>query len=112
MTTLITYLEFDVVLDHVSPPTVSGISDLSGLGTRIRTPLIGNFGTKRLDSHLYETSSLVASVEKKFDVATLSTRDAAVNNLGLAVHAMAAKCTYEHPAHKATPKKTTKEKTI
>jgi len=82
---LVTYDEFGGAYDHVAPPTGAGVSDLSGPGTRIPALVIGNFGTSSVDHTQYDTTSFLATVEKMFGVAPLSTRDAAVHNLTNAV---------------------------
>jgi phospholipase C len=88
---LVTYDEFGGAWDHVAPPTAAGVSDQSGPGTRIPALLIGNFPTSGVDSTEYDTTSYLATIEKMFGVAPLSTRDAAVKNFSNTVTLMANK---------------------
>jgi phospholipase C len=64
---VVTYDEFGGQWDHVTPP---------GQG--------GNFV---VDHTQYDTTSIVATIERRFDLAPLSTRDAAVHDLSNVFHA-------------------------
>jgi acid phosphatase len=87
---VVTYDEFGGQYDHVPPPgagsPTSGTSDAWGPGTRIPALVV----SKRLDSsgvdHTeYDTTSILATIERSFDLAPLGTRDAQVNDLSRAV---------------------------
>jgi phospholipase C len=81
-----TYDEFGGAWDHVPPPGQGGAAgphDIWGPGTRIPALLIG----PRLrddfvvDHTQYDTTSILATIEHRFGLAPLSTRDGAVNDL-------------------------------
>lgn len=75
---VVTYDEFGGQADHVAPPTV----DAWGPGTRIPALLIANkFETSGVDHTVYDTTSIVATIERSLHLAPLSTRDASVNPL-------------------------------
>jgi phospholipase C len=80
---VVTYDEFGGQWDHVPPPTGAGVSDVWGPGTRIPALVISGqlHGTNLVDSTQYDTTSILATIEARFNVPALSTRDAAVNNL-------------------------------
>ena len=84
---LLTYDEFGGAWDHVAPPTKAGVADQSGPGTRIPALIIGNLPASGVDHTQYDTTSYLATIEKRFGVAALSTRDAAVANLSNAITA-------------------------
>jgi acid phosphatase len=81
-----TYDEFGGQWDHVTPPGQGGVAgphDLFGPGTRIPALIIaprlrGNFV---VDHAQYDTTSILATIEHRFGLAPLSTRDAAVNDI-------------------------------
>jgi acid phosphatase len=83
---VVTYDEFGGQWDHVSPPGQGGTPgphDLWGPGTRIPALVIaphleGNFV---VDHTQYDTTSILATIEHRFDLAPLSSRDATVNDL-------------------------------
>jgi acid phosphatase len=79
---VVTYDEFGGQWDHVAPPTV----DKWGPGTRIPALLLSRSFTKSgVDHTVYDTTSIVATIEHSFGLAPLGTRDAAVNDLANAV---------------------------
>jgi acid phosphatase len=83
---IVTYDEFGGQWDHVSPPgqgNTSGPSDQWGPGTRIPALVISPFlrGDFVVDSTQYDTTSILATIEHRFGLSALSTRDAAVNDL-------------------------------
>jgi acid phosphatase len=80
---VVTYDEFGGQWDHVPPPTGAGVSDVWGPGTRIPALVISNqlHGTNLVDHTQYDTTSILATIEARFHLPALSTRDAAVNNL-------------------------------
>jgi len=83
---IVTYDEFGGQWDHVAPPGQGGTPgphDLWGPGTRIPALVLaprlrGNFA---LDNTQYDTTSILATIEQRFGLAPLSSRDAAVNSL-------------------------------
>jgi acid phosphatase len=90
---LVTYDEFGGSWDHVSPPglgTAAGPrqSDLFGPGTRIPALLIGrSLTTSTVDHTIYDTTSIMRTIEAEYGLEPVSTRDAAVNDLGPAISA-------------------------
>ena len=83
---IVTYDEFGGQWDHVSPPgqgNSNGPHDLFGPGTRIPA-LIFAPGLKNdfvVDSKEHDTTSILATIEHRYGLAPLSTRDAAVSDL-------------------------------
>ncbi len=84
---VVTYDEFGGQWDHVSPPTRSGVSDRFGPGTRIPTLIISPKLRARfaVDSASHDTTSILATIEHRYGLAPLSTRDAAVRDLSRAI---------------------------
>jgi phospholipase C len=83
---VVTYDEFGGQWDHVSPPGQGGTPgphDQWGPGTRIPTLIVSPFlrGNEVVDNTQYDTTSILATIEARWNLAPLSTRDAAVNNL-------------------------------
>jgi phospholipase C len=79
---VVTYDEFGGQWDHVSPPKV----DAWGPGTRIPALVIGGRQQKSgVDHTVYDTTSILATIEHSFRLAPLSSRDAKVNDLSRAV---------------------------
>jgi acid phosphatase len=79
---VVTYDEFGGQWDHVSPPKV----DAWGPGTRIPALIIG--GRQRrsgVDHTVYDTTSILATIEHSYRLRPLSSRDARVRGLGRAV---------------------------
>jgi acid phosphatase len=83
---VVTYDEFGGAWDHVSPPGQGGTPgphDIWGPGTRIPTlvlaPHLG--GDFVVDHTQYDTTSILATIERRFGLAPLTSRDAAVNDL-------------------------------
>ncbi|WP_270886826.1 alkaline phosphatase family protein [Pedococcus sp. 5OH_020] len=79
---IVTYDEFGGSYDHVAPPKV----DAWGPGTRIPA-LVLSAGMKHsgVSHEVYDTTSILATIEHSFGLAPLSTRDASVHDLGPAV---------------------------
>jgi phospholipase C len=80
---IVTYDEFGGQWDHVSPPTAPGISDRFGPGTRVPALIISpalrhRFG---VDHASHDTTSIIATIEHRYGLAPLSSRDAAVRDL-------------------------------
>jgi acid phosphatase len=89
---VVTYDEFGGQWDHVPPPGLgtTGASDLFGPGTRIPALLIGrSLTTSTVDHTVYDTTSILATIELEFGLSPLSatTRDGRVNDLGPAISA-------------------------
>jgi phospholipase C len=83
---VVTYDEFGGQWDHVPPPGqggAPGVHDQWGPGTRIPALVVsphlrGNFV---VDHTQYDTTSILATIERRFGVPSLSSRDATVNDL-------------------------------
>ena len=86
---VVTYDEFGGQWDHVSPPTGQGVSDVWGPGTRIPALVIANqlSGRNSVDHTQYDTTSILSTIEHKYGLAPLSSRDASVNDLTAAFKA-------------------------
>jgi phospholipase C len=83
---LVTYDEFGGEWDHVPPPgqgNDNGPHDQWGPGTRIPALVLGPHlkGPFVVDHTAYDTTSVLATIEQRYGLAPLSTRDAAVNSL-------------------------------
>jgi phospholipase C len=81
-----TYDEFGGSWDHVTPPGQGGVAgphELWGPGTRIPALIIAPRlpGDFVVDGVQHDTTSILATIEHRFGVAPLGTRDAAVNDL-------------------------------
>ena len=83
-----TYDEFGGQWDHVPPPGMgtAGVHDAFGPGTRIPAILIArSFTASGVDHTVYDTTSILRTIEQQFGVDPVASRDAAVNGLGNAV---------------------------
>jgi phospholipase C len=81
---VVTYDEFGGQWDHVSPPKV----DSWGPGTRIPALVVArSLKHSGVDHTQYDTTSILATIERSFGLEPLSSRDAAVNDLTRAVAA-------------------------
>jgi phospholipase C len=83
---IVTYDEFGGQWDHVSPPgqgSTAGPHDQWGPGTRIPTLIVSPFlrGNFAIDHTQYDTTSILRTIEERFSLGPLSSRDAAVNSL-------------------------------
>jgi phospholipase C len=79
---VVTYDEFGGQWDHVSPPTV----DAWGPGTRIPALVLSrSLKHSGVDHTTYDTTSILATIERSFGLKPLSSRDRAVNDLSHAV---------------------------
>ena len=83
---VVTYDEFGGQWDHVSPPgqgNSNGPHDAFGPGTRVPALIFapGLKGDFVVDSKEHDTTSILATIEHRFGLAPLSTRDAAVSDL-------------------------------
>jgi phospholipase C len=91
---VVTYDEFGGQWDHVTPPgqgRASGPHDLWGPGTRIPALIVAPHlrGKFVVDHTQYDTTSILATIEHRFDLEALSSRDAAVNDLSRVFRAKA-----------------------
>jgi phospholipase C len=89
---VVTYDEFGGQWDHVSPPgqgNDNGPHDVWGPGTRIPTLVISPQIKKAfvVDNAEHDTTSILATIEHRFGLDPLGTRDAAVNDLSTAFDA-------------------------
>jgi len=84
---VVTYDEFGGQWDHVSPPkNVPGVTDLFGPGTRIPALLVSKaFERSGVDHSVYDTTSILATIEHGLHLAPLSNRDKSVADLSRAV---------------------------
>ncbi len=83
---IVTYDEFGGQWDHVSPPGqggTAGAHDQWGPGTRIPALIVSpNLrGEFVVDHTQYDTTSILATIEERYGLAALTSRDAAVNSL-------------------------------
>jgi acid phosphatase len=83
---VVTYDEFGGQWDHVPPPgqgNNSGPHDEWGPGTRIPALVIGPHlkGPFEVDHTQYDTTSILRTIEQRYSLAPLATRDAEVNSL-------------------------------
>jgi phospholipase C len=83
---IVTYDEFGGQWDHVTPPgegLTGGVFDQFGPGTRIPALIVSPFlrGNFSVDHTPYDTTSILATIEQRWNLAPLSTRDARVNSL-------------------------------
>ncbi len=75
---IVTYDENGGLWDHVAPPA----TDSWGPGTRIPAIIISPYARKGFVDHTpYDTTSVLALIEHRWDLEPLSTRDASVNDL-------------------------------
>jgi phospholipase C len=89
---VVTYDEFGGQWDHVTPPGQGGKPgphDVFGPGTRLPALVISPFlrGRFVVDHTQHDTTSIAATIERRFDLEPLSARDAAVNDLSSVFHA-------------------------
>jgi phospholipase C len=83
---IVTYDEFGGQWDHVPPPGQAGTPgphDQWGPGTRIPALIVSPFlrGNFVVDHTQYDTTSILATIEARYGLAPLGSRDAAVNDL-------------------------------
>jgi len=88
---VVTYDEFGGQWDHVSPPAkgsaTKGVYDEWGPGTRIPALLVSaSFNRSGVDHTVYDTTSILATIEHGLGLQPLSSRDKAVADLSKAVH--------------------------
>jgi len=77
---VLTYDEFGGQADHVAPPRTGPTADRWGPGTRvpamILSPLLPE--VRGIDHTVYDTTSILATIERRFGLAPLAQRDQAV----------------------------------
>jgi phospholipase C len=83
---IVTYDEFGGQWDHVPPPgqgNNNGPHDEWGPGTRIPALIVSPFlrGNFAVDHTEYDTTSILATIEQRYGLQPLASRDAAVNSL-------------------------------
>ena len=83
---IVAYDEFGGQWDHVAPPgqgNENGPHDMWGPGTRIPALIVSPYlrGNFVVDSTEHDTTSILATIEHRFGVTPLGTRDAAVADL-------------------------------
>src|SRR5690349_10606086 len=83
---VVTYDEFGGQWDHVAPPGQGGTAgphDASGPGTRIPALTLSRSlrGKFTVDSAQHDTTSIAATIERRFGLKPLSSRDAAVKDM-------------------------------
>ena len=88
---VVTYDEFGGQWDHVSPPgkdsPTTGVHDQWGPGTRIPALVLSKTMKRSgVDHTVYDTTSILATIEHGLGLAPLSSRDGAVADLHNAVH--------------------------
>jgi phospholipase C len=76
-TIIVTYDEHGGFFDHVPPPVV----DRWGPGSRIPAIVFSKYATGGVDKTPYDTTAILNLIEKRWNVAALSPRDAAQNDL-------------------------------
>jgi acid phosphatase len=89
---VVTYDEFGGAWDHVTPPGQGGKPgphDVFGPGTRLPALVLSPFlrGRFVIDHTQYDSTSIAATIERRFDLEPLSSRDEAVNDLSRVFHA-------------------------
>jgi acid phosphatase len=89
---IVTYDEFGGQWDHVPPPGQGGAPgphDAWGPGTRIPTLVVSQFlgGRYVVDDTQYDTTSILATIERRYGLAPLGSRDATVADLSHVFHA-------------------------
>jgi phospholipase C len=87
---VVTYDEFGGQWDHVPPPgpgsSTRGVHDAWGPGTRIPALVLStSLRRSGVDHTVYDTTSILATIERSFELAPLTSRDAAVHDLRHAV---------------------------
>ena len=80
---VVTYDEFGGAWDHVSPPTGAGVSDAWGPGTRVPALVIADRLPEDfvVDHVSHDTTSILSTIEHRFGLAPLTSRDASVSDL-------------------------------
>jgi len=82
---VVTYDEFGGQWDHVTPPGQGGVPgphDVWGPGTRVPALIISPHLHESfvVDHTQYDTTSILATIERRYNLTAVATRDAAVND--------------------------------
>jgi phospholipase C len=93
---IVTYDEFGGEWDHVPPPGMAGtpgVHDIWGPGTRIPALVVAPDLSHKfaVDHTQYDTTSILATIEHRWGLAPLTSRDASVNDLSNVFDAKKAK---------------------
>jgi acid phosphatase len=84
---VVTYDEHGGFWDHVPPPTAHGVSDQWGPGARVPTLVISPLLRKTgVDHTQYDTTSILATIENRWQLPPLGSRDASVHDLSGEFH--------------------------
>jgi acid phosphatase len=79
---VITYDENGGFWDHVAPPTAPNHADVWGPGTRVPSIVISPLAKRHFVDHTqYDTTSILTTIEHRWNLAPLGTRDASANDL-------------------------------
>jgi phospholipase C len=79
---VITYDENGGQWDHGAPPTDAAHSDMWGPGARVPAIVISPWARRGFVDHtLYDTTSILATIEHRWGLAPLGSRDAQANDL-------------------------------
>jgi phospholipase C len=79
---IVTYDENGGYWDHVAPPTDAVHSDRWGPGSRVPALIVSPLARRHFVDHtLYDTTSILATIEHRWNLEALGTRDAAANDL-------------------------------
>jgi acid phosphatase len=83
---VVTYDEFGGAWDHVPPPKGPGVSDTWGPGTRVPAMVLSPQLHQKaaVDHTSHDTTSILSTIEHRWGVDALGSRDAAVADLGSA----------------------------
>jgi phospholipase C len=79
---IVTYDENGGHWDHVAPPTDAAHSDRWGPGSRVPALIVSPLARRHFVDHtLYDTTSILATIEDRWNLEALGTRDATANDL-------------------------------
>jgi phospholipase C len=79
---VITYDENGGFWDHVAPPTSPKHADKWGPGTRVPSIIISPLAKRHFVDHtVYDTTSILTTIEHRWNLSPLGTRDAKANDL-------------------------------
>jgi phospholipase C len=81
---VLTYDEFGGSADHVAPPSAAPAADRWGPGTRIPAMILSPLlpAVSGIDHTVYDTTSILATIERRFGLAPLADRDRAAADFG------------------------------
>jgi phospholipase C len=83
---VLTYDENGGQWDHVAPPSSAPGADRWGPGTRVPALIVSPFARSGVDSTRYDTTALLTLIEKRWGLASMTSRDAA--QADMTTHAM------------------------